>query len=83
MDISAKKSVSEKTETKTQRTEYEDGSYEEVRVEKVEGGYIKTICKHFKENGEWQWTDTKSVSLTDPFDSLSLAEKLKEVMKGD
>lgn len=83
MDLSTKNSsndVSEKTETRSQRVEYKDGSYEEIRVEKVEGGYIKTVCKHFKTDGEWQWTDTKSVSLTDPLDDSSLVDKLKSIM---
>ena len=86
MEIKAKTDthkVSEKSEVKIQHTEYSDGGYEEVRVEKVEGGYIKTVCKHFKDGDEWQWTDVKSVSLTDPLDESSLADKLKAVMQGD
>lgn len=68
----------------TKTITYEDGSYDEIRVEKVEGGYIKTVCKYCKdESGEWQYTTDKSVSVEDPMDEgKSLVEKLKEAMKG-
>ena len=34
---------------KITRKEFEDGSHEETKVEQVEGGFIKTICKRYKD----------------------------------
>lgn len=72
------------TETKCIKKEFEDGSYEEVRVEKVEGGYIKTVCKRFKDSeGCWQYTDEKSVHTEDPLEEkTSIVERLESVLKG-
>jgi hypothetical protein len=69
---------------KTTRKEFEDGSYEETRVEQVEGGFIKTICTRKKVNGEWTYKDEKSVSTEDPsLDKTSegIASRLESVLK--
>lgn len=72
------------SETKCIKKEFADGSYEEVRVEKVEGGYIKTVCKRFKDSeGCWQYTDEKSVHTEDPLEEkTSIVERLESVLKG-
>lgn len=73
----------EKT-VKINRKEFEDGGYEEVRVEEVEGGYIKTICTRKKENGEWVYKDEKSVTTEDPLkdnSSEGIADRLEKVLK--
>ena len=72
------------SETMCIKKEFADGSYEEVRVEKVEGGYIKTVCKRFKDSeGCWQYTDEKSVHTEDPLEEKSsLAERLEKVING-
>jgi len=82
-----KESPSDKSvesETKCIKKEFADGSYEEVRVEKVEGGYIKTVCKRFKDSeGCWQYTDDKSVHTEDPLEEKSsIADRLESVLKG-
>jgi hypothetical protein len=68
------------------RRQFEDGSSEETRVEQVEGGYIKTICKKYKDkDGCWQWDEEKSVSTEDPMKDMSskgIAERLESVLKG-
>jgi len=67
------------------RKEFEDGSSEETRVEQVEGGYIITKERRFKdENGEWQWKTDKSVSQEDPnldTSSAGLASRLEAALK--
>lgn len=64
------------------RVENEDGSSEEIRVEEVEGGFIKTIEKRFKDSsGEWQWKIDKSVSIENPLEEKSIADKLEEFIK--
>lgn len=72
------------SETKCIRKEFADGSSEEVKVEKVEGGYIKTVCKRFKDKeGCWQYTDEKSIHTEDPLEEkTSLAERLEKVING-
>jgi hypothetical protein len=82
-ELSNKGGGIESTST-TKTVTYEDGSYDEIRVEKVEGGYIKTICKHYKdENGNWQYDTDKSVHTEDPLEEkMSLVDKLREAMKG-
>jgi len=66
------------------RKEFEDGGYEEVRVEEVEGGYIKTVCTRKKENGEWIYEDKKSVTTEDPLkdnSSEGIANRLEAALK--
>ena len=72
------------SETKCIRKEFADGSSEEVKVEKVEGAYIKTVCKRFKDKeGCWQYTDEKSIHTEDPLEEkTSLAERLEKVING-
>lgn len=73
----------EKT-VKISRKEFEDGSYEEIRVEEVEGGYIKTVCTKTKENGEWKYEDKKSVTTEDPMmdkSSEGIAGRLEAALK--
>ena len=69
---------------KSTRKEFEDGSSEEIRVEQVDGGYIKIVCKKYKDkDGCWQWDEEKSVHTEDPLgDSTSLVDRLAAVMKG-
>lgn len=70
---------------KTTRKEFEDGSSEEVRVEQVEGGFIKTICKKYKDkDGCWQWDEEKSVHTEDPMRDNStegIVSRLEQVLK--
>lgn len=69
---------------KITRKEFEDGGYEETRIEQVEGGFIKTICTRKKVNGEWTYKDEKSVSTEDPSldkSSEGIASRLESVLK--
>lgn len=70
---------------KITRKEFEDGSSEEQRVEQVEGGYIVTVEKRFKDSkGEWQWKTEKSVSTEDPTMDKStegIASRLEALLK--
>jgi len=70
---------------KITRKEFEDGGYEETRVEEVEGGFITTVCTRKKVNGEWEYKDEKSVSTTDPTQDKSsegIANRLESILKG-
>jgi major membrane immunogen (membrane-anchored lipoprotein) len=70
---------------KTTRKEFEDGSSEEIRVEQVDGGFIKTICKKYKDkDGCWQWNEEKSVHTEDPMRDNStegIVSRLEQVLK--
>lgn len=69
---------------KITRKEFEDGGYEETRVEQVEGGFIKTVCTRKKVNGEWEYKDEKSVSTEDPMkdnSSEGIANRLESILK--
>jgi hypothetical protein len=66
------------------RKEFEDGGYEETRVEQVEGGFITTVCTRKKINGEWEYKDEKSVSTEDPMKDTSsegIATRLESILK--
>ena len=66
------------------RKEFEDGGYEETRVEQVEGGFITTVCTRKKVNGEWEYKDEKSVSVEDPMKDTSskgIATRLESILK--
>jgi hypothetical protein len=67
------------------RKEFEDGSSEEIRVEQVEGGFIKTICKKYKDkDGCWQWDEEKSVHTENPMRDNStegIVSRLEQVLK--
>ena len=70
---------------KITRKEFEDGGYEETRVEQVDGGFITTVCTRKKVNGEWEYKDEKSVSTTDPTQDKSsegIATRLESILKG-
>ena len=72
------------SEVKINRKTFENGGYEETRVEQVEGGFIKTVTTRKKVNGEWEFKDEKSVSTTDPSrdDSTEgIASRLEEALK--
>jgi hypothetical protein len=73
-------SAKPESEVKTTRKEYSDGSYEEIRIEKVEGGYIKCVAKHWKDGEDWKWDEQKSVSIEDPTEEKSLVDKLSAIM---
>lgn len=66
------------------REKFEDGSSIETRVEQVEGGWIITKEKHYKNaEGEWQWETKKSVSTTDPNldkSSAGIASRLEKIL---
>lgn len=68
------------------RKEFEDGSSEETTIEQVDGGFIKTVCKRYKDKeGCWQYDTEKSVSIEDPMrdeSSSGIAERLESVLKG-
>lgn len=70
---------------KITRKEFEDGSSEEIRVEQVDGGFIKTICKKYKDkDGCWQWNEEKSVHTEDPMRDNStegIVSRLEQVLK--
>ena len=72
------------SETKCIKKEFADGSSEEVTVEKVDGGFIKTVCKRFKDSeGCWQCTNEKSVHTEDPLEeNNSIVDRLESVLKG-
>jgi len=71
---------------KITRKEFEDGSHEETKEEQVDGGFITTICKRYKDkDGCWQYSDEKSVSTEDPNkdeSSEGIASRLESVLKG-
>jgi hypothetical protein len=80
--IKADMSEGTSSETTTTRKENEDGSYIETRVEKVEGGFIKTVNERFKKGDEWEYKESRSVSTEHPsFAEKTTAEKLEEIMK--
>jgi len=80
-----KSSTGVESVVKITRKEFEDGGYEETRVEEVEGGFITTVCTRKKVNGEWEYKDEKSVSTTDPTQDKSsegIANRLESILKG-
>jgi hypothetical protein len=70
---------------RTTSKKFEDGSSEEVRVEQVEGGYIKTVCTRKKDkDGCWQYEEEKSVHTEDPMkdnSSEGIATRLESILK--
>lgn len=70
---------------KITRKEFEDGSSEETRVEQVDGGYIITKEKRYKDKeGCWQWKTEKAVSTEDPTRDTSsegIISRLEQVLK--
>lgn len=73
------------SKVKITRTEFKDGGYEEIRVEEVEGGFIKTVSTRKKVGDDWKYEDKKSVSTTDPSldkTSAGIAERLEQFIKG-
>jgi len=84
MDDSTGSPTEVETTVRINRKEFEDGGYEEVRVEDVEGGFIKTVCTRKKVDGEWIYKDDKSVSTEDPLkdgSSEGIANRLASVLK--
>jgi len=84
MDDSTGSSTEVETTVRINRKEFEDGGYEEVRVEEVDGGYIKTVCTRNKVDGEWTYKDEKSVTTEDPLkdnSSEGIASRLEKVLK--
>jgi len=72
------------TTVRINRKEFEDGGYEEIRVEEVDGGFIKTVCTRKKIDGEWTYKDDKSVTTEDPLkdnSSEGIAGRLEKVLK--
>jgi hypothetical protein len=70
--------MGQETKSWSKREENEDGSSKEVRVEEVDGGFIKIVSKRFKDDeGNWQYKDTKSVHTENPLEEKSMAEKLE------
>ena len=67
-----------KSKITTERTQEEDGSSIETRVEEVEGGFIKTVTKRYKDCDEWEYDIKKSGSTTNPLAKKTMAEKLEE-----
>jgi hypothetical protein len=64
------------------REEFEDGSSNSIRVEAVDGGFIKNESRRFKkENGEWEYKDTKSIHTSNPLKEKSLVDKLADYVK--
>ena len=84
MDDSAGSSTEVETTVRINRKEFEDGGYKEVRVEEVDGGFIKTVCTRKKVDGEWTYKDEKSVTTEDPLrdnSSEGIAGRLEKVLK--
>ena len=65
------------------RVNYEDGSFEEIRVEEVDNGFIKCVTKHYKEGDEWEYETTKTIHDENPMDEKSLVEKLEAFLKNE
>ena len=80
-----KSSTDVESVVKITRKEFEDGSSEETRVEQVDGGYIITVEKRFKDKeGCWQWKAEKSVSQEDPNKDTStegIVARLEQALK--
>jgi RNA-splicing ligase RtcB len=78
-------SKSVESTVKITRKEFEDGSSEEQKVEQVEGGYIITAEKRFKDKeGCWQYKTERSVSTEDPTMDKStegIASRLEALLK--
>lgn len=77
-------STSVESVVKITRKEFEDGGYEETKVEQVDGGFITTVCTRKKVNGEWTYKDEKSVSTEDPnkdSSSEGIATRLESILK--
>ncbi len=84
MDDSKGSSTEVETTVRINRKEFEGGGYEEVRVEEVDGGFIKTVCTRKKVDGEWTYKDEKSVTTEDPLkdnSSEGIAGRLEKVLK--
>ena len=84
MDNPAGSSTEIETTVRINRKEFEDGGYKEVRVEEVDGGFIKTVCTRKKVDGEWTYKDEKSVTTEDPLkdnSSEGIADRLEKVLK--
>jgi len=84
MDDSKGSSTEVETTVRINRKEFEGGGYEEVRVEEVDGGFIKTVCTRKKVDGEWIYKDEKSVTTEDPLkdnSSEGIADRLEKVLK--
>lgn len=86
MEEMTERGKSVESTVKITRKQFEDGSSEETRVEKVEGGYIiikECRCKNDK--GEWEWKTEKSVSTEDPTRDSStegILARLEAALKG-
>ena len=63
------------------RENFEDGSYNEIRVREVENGFIKTVTKHYKKDDDWQYDTTETVHFENPMEEKTLADKLQEALK--
>ena len=67
------------------RKEFEDGSSEEIRVEQVNGGFIKIVTTRKKDkDGCWKFDEDKSVHTEDPMKDNStegIASRLEAVLK--
>ena len=84
MNDSKGSSTEVETTVRINRKEFEDGGYEEIRVEEVDGGFIKTVCTRKKVDGEWTYKDEKSVSIEDPLKDMTsegIAGRLEKVLK--
>jgi hypothetical protein len=70
---------------RTTSKKFEDGSSEEVCVEQVEGGFIKTITTRKKDkDGCWKYETDKSVHTEDPMQDNSsegIATRLESILK--
>ncbi len=69
----------------SKRISIKGGGSKNVTIEKCENGFITTICMDIKkENGDWEYTNKKYISATNPLKKensvLSLKEFLKESM---
>ena len=63
------------------RENFEDGSYNEVRVRQVDNGFIKSVTKHYKEGDEWEYETKETIHTENPMEEKSLADKLESFLK--
>ena len=63
------------------RENFEDGSYNEVRVREVDNGFIKSVTKHYKEDNEWEYETKETIHFENPMEEKSLADKLQKFIE--
>jgi hypothetical protein len=65
------------------REEFDDGSYNQIRVKAVKNGFIKSVTKHYKKGDDWKYDTEETIHDENPMEEKSLAEKLEDYLKDD